>query len=239
MELEDLPERVGSRVTETVEGLRDRTADVVRADGGSVFRELAKLGRTVHDSESAVRSRIDDVEDSLATRLADAEDTLGDRLDEVIAGDRRTTWPRRVFWVAVGLAAGAVTAYLADPDRGRARRAQLSDQVAARGRDLAEEVAGQAKVAADRTKGQLIEQAKEILPDDVPDDPSLLEQRIKSEVFGVRQDTTQVVLRIDAPGVVALKGTVPTATSERELISAVADVDGVIEVSSELNIRST
>jgi hypothetical protein len=225
MDIEQVPTRISKSIAHGVEELRDRTADAVGADGGSLFRELGKVNRHVGKTEDRVIARIDD-----------AEDTILDRLDVVVAADRRTTWPRRLFWLSVGVAAGVLGAYLGDPDRGRSRRAELSDQAAARTREMTEQVTTQAKVAADKARGAVVEGVTDQLPDHPEGDPHLLEQRIKSEVFGHRDDTDQVVLRVDAPGTVALKGTVPSATSESELLAAVAAVRGVTDVSSELAV---
>lgn len=226
MDLSQLPERFGS----TVDELRDRSAAAMKADGESVFREVRSLSE-----------RFDDVGDRIAR--------LGDRLDELeveqasgfgelLSASRRTTWPRRVAWFGLGLALGVGVAYLADPDRGRSRRDQLGDQLAARTRDLTEEASNQAKLATDRAKGTLVESAKDVLPEDVPDDPKLLEQRVKSHALGGRDDVADVVVRVDGPGEVSLKGTVPNAESERDLLVQVADVEGVTDVRSELSVRA-
>ncbi len=234
MELEDVQQRLGaqaakagSRVTTVVDGLRDRTADRLRADGGSVFRELHRLDTHLDATEAELRSHVD-------SRF----DELDAQLDRLRSATKRTSWPRRLVWLVLGGALGAAVAYLADPDRGTARRAQLGDQVTARGRSAADEVGGRAKDAARQAKGAVIEQAKDALPDRPESDPHLLEQRIKSEVLGRREDTTTVVLRIDGPGAVALKGTVPTAQTEQELLAEVAEVDGVAEVTSELMVAA-
>ena len=102
------------QVTSTVAGLRDRTADAVRADGGSVFRELHRLGR-----------RIDDAEEVLSERIVALGEDLEDRIDDAARDARRTSWPRRLFWLLLGAAAGAGALYLLDPDRGPERRAEL------------------------------------------------------------------------------------------------------------------
>ena len=226
--LSDQAGRVGERVTSAMEGFRDRTADVVRADGGSIFREVSKLGDRVDDAQEAVTDRIDA-----------AESTITDRLEELVSIRKRTTLPRKLFWVLVGAGVGVAATYLADPDRGQARRAQLSDQAVARARDVADQAGGTAKRTVDKAKGGAIEAAKELTPDDVPDDPKLLEQRVKSEVLGHRDDVDGVVLRIDGPGAVALKGTVDASSTEAELLAAVAEVDGVIDVRSELSVRGS
>jgi gas vesicle protein len=224
MELEQLPDKLThelpGKLTHAVEGLRDRAAGAVSADSGSLFRELHKV-------ENRLGDRIDDVEDSLSSKLS-----------ALVSAEARTSWPRRLFWLLIGAGIGAGAAYLADPDRGKSRRTQFSDQAAARAREVSEDLQNKAKMAADRAKGEAIEAAKDALPEDVPDDPKLLEQRIKSEVFGHRDDVQDVVLRVDAPGTVAVKGTVPNSESERDLIAKVAEVEGVIDVRSELSVRS-
>jgi gas vesicle protein len=226
MDIEQVPAKLSKTLAHGVEELRDRTADVVGADGGSLFRELGKVNRHVGKTEDRVLARIDD-----------AEDTILDRLGDVLAADRRTTWPRRLFWLGIGAAAGWFGAYLGDPDRGHARRSELQQQAAARTREVTEQVTTQAKVAADKARGAAIEGVTDQLPTTPESDPHLLEQRIKSEVFGHRDDTEQVVLRVDQPGTVTLKGTVPSATAESELLAAVASVRGVTDVSSELTVR--
>lgn len=219
MEQPQLSSRLSGRVSEAVGGIRDRTAEALSTDGASVFRALSDLRHSVAELDDTVRTRLDDIE--------------GGR-----AFSNRTTMPRKLFWLLVGAAAGTAAAYLGDADRGRSRRAEFSQQLAAKSRDASDQLSGQAKAVANRVKGEAIESAKERMPDDVPDDPHVLEQRIRSHVFGYRSDVNDVVLRVDAPGVVALKGTVPTSTSEQEIVSAVSAVDGVIEVKSELVVGS-
>ena len=221
-------EKVGSTVTAAVDELRDRTADLLRADGGSVFRELHRLGR-----------RIDAAEDRLEAHVDASVAGLEDQLAQLRSAAKRTTWPRRLVWLSVGATLGAAAAYLADPDRGKARRSQLSDQALARGRSVADDLGGRAKDAARQAKGEVIEQAKDVLPDRPEHDAALLQQRVQSEVLGRRTDVSRVVLRIDGPGVVALKGTVDSAETERELLAEVAEVDGVSEVTSELAVAAS
>jgi gas vesicle protein len=225
MELTDLTHKLSKQLDE----LRDRTADAVGADGGSVFRELGKLSK-----------QLGEVEDHLDDRIEDVADLVDEHWASVHARQRRTTWPRRLFWLTVGVAGGMVAAYLADPDRGRTRRAEIGQQLGATARDVAEQTAAQAKDAAQRVKGEIIEGAKEAAPDElqVPADAQTLSDRIKSEVFGHRDDVQDVVIRVDGPGQVALKGTVPATDNERDLLAAVASVDGVLDVRSELSVRA-
>ncbi len=226
MDLSQLSERFGSSVDE----LRDRTAEAMKADGESVFREL----RDLNDRVDGIGERVGRIGD----HLVDLEVSQVHGFDQLLSDSRRTSWPRRLFWVVLGLGLGAGAAYLADPDRGRSRRDQLTDQVAARTRELTEEASNQAKMAADRAKGNVIESTKDVLPEDVPDDPKLLQQRVQSHALGGRDDVADVIVRVDGPGRVALKGTVPSAETERDLLVLVADVEGVTDVRSELSVRN-
>lgn len=223
MDIEHLSDRILSRIDD----LRDRSAEAVKADGESVFREISQLG-----------DKIDDVEGRLGDRLEELASAQTERMGEVLSAAKRTSWPRRIVWLVLGAAGGAAAAYLADPDRGRARRSELGDQLVSTARDVGSDVVGQAEHAADLAKGAVVESAKDALPEDVPENPKLLEQRIRSHVLGGRDDVDDVVLRVDAPGKVALKGTVPTSAAERTLISEVAEVEGVVDVTSELSVRA-
>lgn len=263
MDLHDLSDRLATGLDE----IRDRTADVVGGDGGSVFREFHRLGKQLSGVEKRLADRIDDLE---------SEQT--DLLEDLLAAGNRTTWPRRVFWLALGAAAGYGIAYLTDPDRGHDRRQQLGQELATRADEVkgqvaaqtehlrekateragelkdevaaqaqhavdvasqkADELRGQAEQAVAQAKDAAVETAKDALPDGSTDDPRLLEDRIKSQVLGRRDDVQDVIVKVDGPGQVALKGTVPTPQNERELLAAVAEVDGVIDVRSELTVRS-
>jgi gas vesicle protein len=224
----DLTE-LSHKLTGQLDELRDRTAEAVGADGGSVFREFSKLSK-----------KLDGVETHLDDRIGDVEELIDGHWAAMRATQRRTTWPRRLFWLTVGVAGGMVAAYLADPDRGRSRRAEIGQQLGSTARDVAEQATNQARDAAQRVKGQVIESGKETLPDElkVPADAQTLRDRIQSEVFGHRDDVQDVVIKVDGPGQVALKGTVPATDNERELLAEVASVAGVLDVRSELSIRA-
>lgn len=223
MHLDQLPERIHS----SLDQLRERTAEVVAPDEEGVLRRIGLL-----------ESRLEDIGQTITSQLDAVASEQEEHWRKLLSTRRRTTWPRRVFWLLVGAAAGAGAAYLTDPDRGRSRRARMSDQLAARARDVGGDLATQAKITADRVRGTAAEAVRGALPEDVPDDPKLLEQRIRSQVFGHRDDVAEVVLRIDGPGQVAVKGTVPSPVNERELLAAIAEVEGVVDVRSELSVRA-
>lgn len=223
------------RLTDRVGDLRDRATAAVQTIGdGPVSEEMHRVGE-----------RLDRLEDHLTRRLADLVQPHARRLEELAAehgteggrDPRRTTWPRRAFWAGVGAGMGMVAAYFADPDRGRQRRTQARDQAMARGRDLIEDAEQTSRHIAEQAKGVVAEAASSVAPEDVPSDPRVLEQRIRSDVFGHRDDVQDVVIVVDAPGEVSLKGTVPSEDSLRDLVSAVGHVDGVRDVQSELAVR--
>lgn len=185
--------------------------------------------------------------DTMTTDLTDRLDRIEDRIREQVSLDRftaadpitRTTWPRRLFWALAGMATGMGVAYLMDPDRGRARRTEIQQRLTSAGTDLADTAAKRADHAAGVARGAVAETAGRATPQDVPDDPKTLEARIRSEVFGHRDDVGKVVLRVDGPGQVAVKGTVPTPVVERELLAEIANVEGVKDVSNELAVAGT
>jgi len=88
-------------VATRLDDLRHRAVDSAGADGGSVLREVRRIGQELGELEE----RFDDGLERLAERHAD---TLMEALD------RGTTWPRRIFWFLLGAAAGAAAAYVAE-----------------------------------------------------------------------------------------------------------------------------
>jgi gas vesicle protein len=130
-------DRLPERLTEQVDKVRDRTAEAVGADGGSILREIAKLGRHLDSVEDTITDRLDDIDTSL-------DDTEG-RIGGLYAEARGTTWPRRLFWLLVGAGAGAAAAYFADPDRGQVRREEVVGQASTRVREVKDEVVHRAE----------------------------------------------------------------------------------------------
>lgn len=144
----------------------------------------------------------------------------------------------RLFWMTVGVMAGAGMAHLLDPDRGRERRIRIRDQAVAKGRALARSTTRKARYMAGKAQGATIEAAKTALPEDVPADPRKLEQRIRSDVFGYRDDVHDVVIKVEAPGEVTLSGSVPSRAVRDGLLAEVNDVEGVLDVNSDLSVHA-
>lgn len=219
---------MGSRVSARVDDLRDAASDALATDTSPASRELDR-----------VRRRLDEVETSLTGTMSQLGQQQRDLGNEVHAATKRTTLPRKVFWLTLGGLAGAAAAWLNDPDRGNARRAQLSDQLGSQTRAVTSQARAQAQQAANRAKGGAIEATRAIRPDDVPDDPAVLIQRIKSQVLGHHDDAEDVVVTVGRDGHVALNGTVRELTSLDDLANAVGAVNGVTSVQSNLVVSGS
>lgn len=231
---------IGERVSARLGDLRDLTAGALSSDDSPAFRELGR-----------VRHRLDDVEATLLDKLATLGTQQAELVDELHASSKRTTLPRKLFWLAMGGAAAALATWLADPERGKARRTELSDKVGSQARELgeqartqAEHLGEQARTQAEqvvnKARGTVAEAGRDAMAEvDVPQDPQVLRQRIKSQVLGHRDDVDNVVLTVGQPGEVTLKGTIQSAYAEEQLVNSVREVNGVTKVDSELMIAGT
>ena len=106
--------------------------------------------------------------------------------------------------VGVGAAAAAAM-YLLDPDRGRSRRAKLSDQAAALARKAEEKTRAQAEYQKGVVQGLAHDLTEPFRPEPEFDDETL-RQKVKSEAIG-RWDGPKNDVEVDVDnGVVTLKG---------------------------------
>jgi len=119
---------------------------------------------------------------------------------------------------------GAATAYLFDPDRGRARRAHLRDRSRAKARRTAHHVQTRAIDARNRARGLIHESRHVPAP---PADDAELVQKVRSEVLGLRE-FRDLPVSIDAyDGIVHLRGAIHERERIRTLAEAVLGVEGV------------
>ncbi len=223
MDVHELADRIGGRIDD----LRDQVGHAVAADDTEACRELGRSRRAVDRLTDTLETRLADVDARNEARIAD----LGDRLEP------GRSWFSRLFWIAIGAGIGTGVAYLMDPDRGGARRAQLSDQLGSAARDARDTAAGKASYAAGVAQGAVVETAKDRFgsPDDDVD-PHTLRQRVQSEVIGRTDGAMDVVVVVHDAGRVALKGRVRDAATEETLLQRTRAVAGVRDVTAELTV---
>jgi osmotically-inducible protein OsmY len=125
---------------------------------------------------------------------------------------------------AVGIGS-ALIAYLFDPERGKSRRARLSDQTKSRIRKVQDATRQQMEYQSNRLKGLAHELKSDGPPADLDDD--LIRQKIKSEVIGPAQLAN---VEIDVRnGVVTISGELEDS-QYRRLARDIAKVPGVESV---------
>ena len=135
--------------------------------------------------------------------------------------------------VGVGAAAAAAM-YLLDPDRGRSRRAKLSDQAAALARKAEEKTRAQAEYQKGVVQG-LAHDLTEPFRSEPEFDDETLRQKVKSEAIG-RWDGPKNDVQVDVDnGVVTLKGNIDAEKVDR-LIRLVKGVPGVASVNDQLSV---
>ena len=136
--------------------------------------------------------------------------------------------------VGIGAAAAAAM-YLLDPDRGRSRRAKLSDQAAALARKAEEKGRAQAEYQKGVVQGLAHDLTEPFRPEREFDDETL-RQKVKSEAIG-RWDGPKNDVEVDVDkGVVTLKGKVDDAQDMNELIRLVKGVPGVASINDQLSV---
>ena len=134
--------------------------------------------------------------------------------------------------VGIGAAAAAAM-YLLDPDRGRSRRAKLSDQAAALARKAEEK--GRAQAEYQRAWYRACPDLTEPFRPEPEFDDETLRQKVKSEAIG-RWDGPKNDVEVDVDnGVVTLKGNVD-AENVDGLIRLVKGVPGVASINDQLSV---
>jgi osmotically-inducible protein OsmY len=139
---------------------------------------------------------------------------------------------RKLPGAVVGVTAGFVAEYFLDPDRGKSRRAQLSDRARAIPRRLARrigaETSARARYATGVARGA-VHRVTNLAPR-LPENDATLAQKVRSEVLGSAQFSHETVAVDAANGVVTLRGQLPTSRVIDALTDEVARVNGVRRV---------
>lgn len=140
---------------------------------------------------------------------------------------------------AIGVAAAAAAAgaaFLFDPARGRARRAQLIDQSAATARRIGRRAEHLARRVRSDAAGRIeaMRASKDAMPR--PTDDATVIDRVRSEVLRdprVHKDTLSINVE---RGVVVLRGEVADEEARHQLIDRVERVEGVWSVRDMLHL---
>ncbi len=136
--------------------------------------------------------------------------------------------------LAIGAAGGVAVTYFLDPDRGRARRAQTTDQLGAKVRSTARQARKQADYAAGRAVGVVAEGLPTESP---PGEDQTLKAKVESEVLGHVDGVSPGEIVVTArDGVVELRGQVPTRDTSEELVGRTRRVTGVRDVVNLLHL---
>lgn len=143
---------------------------------------------------------------------------------------------RRIGVFTAGVASGAALAYLVDPDRGRSRRARLSDQSKAKARDMKRSMKSGLEYQRGVAKGVVHDLTEPLRPNRQFDDETLL-QKLKSEALGYwdHPDTIEVDI---SDGIVRLTGDVDDEESRDQLVKLIRRVDGVGLIDDRLQFLS-
>lgn len=144
---------------------------------------------------------------------------------------KRSSGPR-LPTIAVGLtgaAVGAALAFLADPQRGRARRARLVDQSAATLRRAGRGIARASRIAQSTATGKL-EAVAEGGQSLGPNDDVTIRDRAETELFRDAAVPKGAININVERGVLVLRGEVPTAAMRKRLGERARRVEGVWEV---------
>lgn len=222
MDVHELADRLSGRIDD----LRDHLGNAVSAEHSEACRELGRSRRAMDRLTDTLETRLAEVDAANEARI----EALGDRLEP------GGSWFGRLFWLLLGAGIGTAVAYLMDPDRGTARRTELTDKLGSTARDLGSTAQDKASYAAGVAQGAVVEKAKERFDGDDDVDPHTLRQRVQSEVIGQTEGALDVVVVVHDEGRVALKGRVKDQETERTLVERTRAVKGVRDVDDELTV---
>lgn len=138
---------------------------------------------------------------------------------------------------------GALAWHLFDPDRGRARRAQLADQAAARVRDGVAQVRSTAEYQKGVAKGTIHKMTEPLRRTREFDDDTLI-QKVRSEALGQWRQLAQLPGDVEVEtgptrGQITLTGIVGSENEHAELLRMVRAVSGVHSIDDRIAVGST
>lgn len=143
---------------------------------------------------------------------------------------------RKTLLMIASAAVGAALAYLFDPDRGRSRRAQLSDQAKSQIRDATETVRARAEYQAGVATGAFHEAKSSFEPEREFDQETLL-QKVRSEALGHFPSEAVEVDITD--GTVRVSGSISSSADRELLLEMIHDVEGVHTVEDRLEVTTS
>jgi osmotically-inducible protein OsmY len=144
---------------------------------------------------------------------------------------------RKAGLSAVAAAVGAAAAYMFDPERGRARRAQARDQLLARARRTGRELDRRARYAAGPVMGT-VKKATSRSSKQEPNDVGLA-RKVESIIFRP-EDAPKGRVSVNAEdGVIFLRGEVETQEQIDMLVRSAEHVDGVRGVRNLMHLPGT
>lgn len=141
---------------------------------------------------------------------------------------------RKPLFFGLAATVGALLAYLFDPDRGRSRRARLSDQASAKGRDLFHSIKQTVEYQKGVARGVLHDITGTLRPEIEYDDETLT-QKVRSEALGYWEGSGDIEIDI-TDGMVRITGSVGGEADRERLIELISGVDGVSLVDDRLTV---
>lgn len=144
---------------------------------------------------------------------------------------------RRFGAFVAGFGSGMAIAYLADPDRGRSRRARLGDQSKARLRDAARTTKSKLEYRKGVARGVVHDLFGNLRGDRDYDDETLL-QKVRSEALGYWDQPGSIEIDI-TDGTVRLTGEVVGEPARDRLLHLIREVDGVGLIDDRIQVVPT
>jgi osmotically-inducible protein OsmY len=172
---------------------------------------------------------------AIRVRTKDFRDA-GDRARARIAGEPRGPgWLAAVLIGILGGVTGAFVAFLTDPQRGKARRAQLADQGAATIRHAAREAERAVRAVTSTAEGKL-EALAESGTRVGPTDDVTLRDRAESTLFRDPKVPKGSINISAERGILVLRGEVPDARMRNKLGREAEKIEGVWGVHNLLHL---